>query len=290
MECAYSIDYEDVIDPEKACELYQEQIITDRSSFLCPDCGIPVTCININKFQKICKVNSHFRKLEDHIAGCCFEEQAHKPSEETGKARFKGIVNNDNDVFLTERPQRSFQKRTNRNTKSIDNTFKACRNRLLGGNAPTRYSEYYTIASLVSKFETYTEEGTLSNHSIFIKTFEISYSHLFIKITGQDIGALSQYSRIYYGSAIVTEHDSGYRIGYRNQLILNGNMVRPSIFISHDVLAKHVRGPHWRNQLDDLARSANEILCYVYSKPRISKDKFINFSLINLDYLDLREA
>ena len=78
--------------------------------------------------------------------------------------------------------------------------------------------------------------------------------------------------------------------GNQQKIILNGNMVRPSIFISHDVLAKHVRGPHWRNQLDDLARSANEILCYVYSKPRISKDKFINFSLINLDYLDLREA
>lgn len=290
MECAYSIDYEDVIDPEKACELYQEQIITDRSSFLCPDCGIPVTCININKYQKICKVNPHFRKLEGHIAGCCFEEQAHKPSEGTGKARFKRIVNNDNDVFLTERPQRSFQKKTNSNTKSIDNTFKECRNRLLGDNAPTRYSEYYTIASLVSKFETYTEQGTLSNHSIFIKTFEISYSDLFIKIAGQDIGALSQYFRIYYGNAIVTEHNSGYRIGYRNQLILNGNMVRPSIFISHDLLANHVRGPHWRNQLDDLARSANEILCYAYSKSRISKDKFINFSLINLDYLDLREA
>lgn len=290
MECAYSIDYEDVIDPEKACELYQEKIITDRSSFLCPDCGIPVTCINIDKYQKICKVNPHFRKLEDHIAGCCFEEKTCKSSAETGKARVKRIVNNDNDVFLTERPQRSFQKKTNSNAKSIDNAFQACRNRLLGGNSPTRYSEYYTIASLVSKFETYTEQGTLSNHSIFIKTFENAYSDLFIKITGQDIGALSQYARIYYGNAIVTEHDSGYRIGYRNQIILNGNMVRPSIFISHDVLAKHVRGPHWRNQLDDLARSANEILCYVYSKPRISKDKFINFSLINLDYLDLREA
>jgi len=297
LEEAYSNEYDEIIDPELAYDLYWARVITDKSDFECPSdlCTAKVTCINIDQEKQDMHQSPHFRGY-NHSEDCdaTFGKDKTAGTEVPSKSAQSKFVKNDSisDVFHIKRPKKQFAKK---DLSNIDPNKKKKKIRKRGRNTTGDEfyggSEYYSVRSLVSKFIRYKKENSLSEHKINILGKDLSYKSQFKGIYKQPLSALPDSNLIYWGVSFVdySEENKRYKITFGETLESNGNNIRPSFFISEKMIEEYPVRNLVIKRLEKISKEKDKrAFIFLYSKPCLSGDKYINFNLESLDYLEIR--
>lgn len=297
IEEAYSIEYQDVIDAEKAYELFWEGGIKDKRAFECtdPNCEAQITCVNADKIRAEMKQTPHFKCYGEHSIDCKVIKEFKEIEEERQRGkrtRRIGYIDDKIDILSFERPKKDsiiakINEKTDKDSKRINKEVIKKEYE----NTGRRNSTYYSIKPLISKFEKYYTEGSIDKHFINIKKAIISYEKMFVDIKKQYIESVDKYNRIYYGIGVIyrTKNDKkNYVIffsdGFKDK---NTNTV---ININDKIIEKHYRKNKWREELDFLVElKKKKIIFFIYSKPiKKNNNNFINLPLDNMDYIDYR--
>ncbi len=296
MEDAYSFDYEQIIDAEKAYDLFWSGVITDKRNFQCPEtnCNAHITCANIDKPRYLMKQVVNFRVVGDHSTGCIHHPKnkgKNSNSESDNVGLRNRYIEDSVDVFLFERAKKKpSDNATGVGSKDHYDIKKRVYNERKQNTQ--RNPEYNTIKPLVSKYEEYRLSHQLNKHFIKIMTTQVSYSQMFINFDGLNIDNTSKYDRIYFGEAIVLKpkNTKAFIIKFDRKIIKDGKEFEPSIFIADSIITSHYCKNIWRNNLNELATNKQKAMFYVYSKPRINEvnNSYLNFPITNLNYLDFR--
>lgn len=74
---AYSLDLGKKINAKEADIAYQKGLIGSQKNFQCPhqECGIAVTCANLERPKYKRKVEPYFKSIENHKFGCPLAEE-----------------------------------------------------------------------------------------------------------------------------------------------------------------------------------------------------------------------
>ena len=72
MNIAYSLEFKQIIDAEKAYDLFQSEVIKEKRAFECPNenCTALIICINIDRPLQETKKSVHFRSYGNHLGYC----------------------------------------------------------------------------------------------------------------------------------------------------------------------------------------------------------------------------
>lgn len=295
IEEAFSPDYGDMVDAEKAYDLFWSGEITDKRNFQCSEnCIAQITCANLDKPRSRMKNILHFKIYGTHSPHCDIVTDKTKIGQ---SIETEGIstpretyVDSEIDILLFERPKKDSEI-TSTNIKPTTRKITGGKSNVDNGTNTNakRTPQYSTIKPLVSKFEKYCLNSTLGSHYINIKGNNVSYKSMFVNINNQDFGTLSKYLRIYHGEATIkkVKNTDDYRICFLNAINYQGQSYCPNIYISHSVIEKHYMRHHWKNILEELISMNSNIEFYVYSKAVVNKN-YINFTMQNLDFLEFR--
>ncbi|AUI83416.1 hypothetical protein TE101_14485 [Alteromonas macleodii] len=297
LEEAYSNEYQDIIDPELAYDLYWAGVIRDKSAFECPSdkCNAKVTCINLDQEKQDMYQSPHFRGY-NHSSDCdATFGQDKVPSVEFPTAAAKSkFVKNDyvSDVFHLKRPKNQFAKK---DLKEVDLTKKkkksSRRGKSVTGEEFYGGSEYYSVRSLVSKFIRYKKDDSLSEHKINISGKDFSYKSQFKGVYQQPITALPEENLIYWGVAFIDyfEKKKYYKVTFGETFEYGGVYIRPSFFISEKMITEYPVRNLVVKRLEKISKDNDKrAFVFIYSKPHPSGDSYINFELESLDYLEIR--
>ena len=295
MEIAYSFDYEDVIDAEKAYDLFWSGAITDKKNFQCPSpgCSAQLTCANIDKPRYAMKKRPYFTTKDKH--NCDYVEKCEK-SVGVGAGdvgRRAGYIDSQVDTFLFERPKRKAQ--GNGSKTDLEDKDREIKKRKYfeQDNKPARNGEYNTIKPLVSKFEICKAEEQLDKHYLNIAGYKIPYSQMFVNIDGLDLSTICKYDRIYFGEATVfkvPKKNNDFVVRFAEKIIGERKAYFPTIYIADSIIQKHCWRHVWGNMLNELADSRERTIFYIYSKPKINgkEQEYVNLQITNLNHLDYR--
>ncbi|KID56847.1 hypothetical protein JF50_13190 [Pseudoalteromonas luteoviolacea] len=297
LEEAYSTEYQEIIDPELAYDLYWAGIITDKSAFECPGdkCDAKVTCINLDQEKQDMRQSPHFRGY-NHSDSCdATFGQDRPPGEESPQTPAQSkFVKSDviSDIFHLKRPKNQFAKK---DPKGIDPTKEKKKSRRRGRNitGDELYggSKYYSVRSLVSKFIRYRKNDSLTEYNVNINGKDVSYKSLFKGVYQQPLEALPDENLIYWGVAFIDYLDKQkcYKISFVQTLEHNGDNLRPSFFVSENMIADYPVKNLVVKRLNKLSKEKDKrAFIFIYSKPRFAGGKYINFQLDSLDYLEIR--
>lgn len=305
IEEAYSLDHEDVIDAEKAYELYWEEIIQDKRNFQCPDpdCDAQITCAGLELSREEMKKIPHFRLYGKHNNECSLNENIqdqHKDRPVSTEENLMKYINNEVDIFLLDRPQdHSTTAVTKCSKKDIDHKKNKKRIKEESSSGLKRIPKYSTIKPLITKYEKYQREETLGNHYIHIKGYNVSYKEMFINVSNTKFESMSKYKRVYFGEAKIYAPTGRnyYIIRFKDSITKGQKEYYPSIYISEKLINEHYMNRKWRKTLDMLKDSldSEKLIFFVYSKPTYKKketenktNEYIDFSIASLDYIDYR--
>lgn len=295
LEEAYSIEYGDVIDAEKAYELYWDGVINDKRAFECTDtnCEAQITCVNIDKKRAEMKQTPHFKCYGEHSKECEVIKEFKQIEEDrkSGKRRRTiGYIDNKTDIFSFERPKRDSMimkeiERTDKDSKKknkeiVKNEYE---------NKGSRNTTYYSIKPLISKFEKYYSENSLNKHFINIKGAKVRYDKMFVNIEKTDINSIEKYYRIYYcfGRIYRTKKNEKNLIVFLSGRFKNSDD-KIVIYINDKTIEKHYRKNKWREELDFLVKEKNKkVMFFVNCKPEKKNDN-ITLPLYNMDFIDYR--
>ncbi|AFL99271.1 hypothetical protein Desde_0826 [Desulfitobacterium dehalogenans ATCC 51507] len=296
IEEAYSYDYMDVVDAEKAYELFWEGVIKDKRNFECPaqNCKAQITCSNIDKQIEEMKNTPHFRVYGEHSDECDIYKEIKLAeldvSTEKNKSR-TSYLGSETDIFTTERPKNHYHTRKE-SVKDNDDKHKGIKTSIQTNrdNSLTKRSpEFYSIRPLISKFQRHSKENNLSQRFIKIKGYDVSYKEMFVKIDNNELDKLSKYPRIYFGEATVyRKNNSDFVVRFASSIIDADVKYKPSLYISNEMINSY----YWKHKLqtclNELASNREkQVLVFVYSKP-YKKDRFLNFYIDTLDLIDFR--
>ncbi|WCN13245.1 hypothetical protein GV054_09630 [Marinomonas mediterranea] len=297
LEEAYSNEYQDIIDPELAYDLYWAGVITDKSAFECPSdkCNAKVTCINLDQEKQDMHQSPHFRGYNhsDDCDATFGQDRVAGVESPTASAQSKFVKNDSiSDVFHLKRPKNQFAKK---DLKGVDLTKKKKksnrRERSVTGEEFYGGSEYYSVRSLVSKFIRYKKDGSLSEHKINISGKDVSYKSQFKGVYQQPIVALPDENLIYWGVAFIdyVEKKKYYKVTFGETLEYEGSGIRPSFFISETMISEYPVKNLVVKRLEKISKENDKrAFVFIYSKPHPSGDSYINFELESLDYLEIR--
>ncbi len=295
VDIAYSLDFEGEIDVEKAYDLYWIGIIKDKHNFECPDpnCNAQITCANLDKPIFEIKNVPHFKVYGQHSSDCeVIKSIKNKKIHLSGKNNEKRNIYLDStvDILLFDRPQ-SHSHISNSESKKLKRMqhevkINICNN---SNQMSNRNPEYCTIKPLVSKYERFLKDNTAPFHKIDVKGYKVKYSEMFVQINAQDYASLSKYLRIYFGEANIYRKEKGYQVRYKNTFRLNGQECNPSIYISDTTIEKHYMHSSWKRTLDELVNlNKRRINFFLYSKPTVNEEKYINLPISKMDFFDYR--
>ncbi|ERI92149.1 hypothetical protein HMPREF1982_02690 [Clostridiales bacterium oral taxon 876 str. F0540] len=300
MDYAYSLEYKDIVDAEKAYELYWEGIISDKQAFICPepDCNAQITCSNIDKEKRFLKQKPHFRCYGNHKNNCPNDE------EKIGVAGFDdgqerknlGYIDPLVDVLLLKRKEKS-PSITN-NKPDIDNDYNAIKRRIKSDieTNGSRRSEYVTIMPIVTKFQKYIELGTTSNHYIENQGKNIKYSDMFINLDKGQLEWYSNFNRVHFGKAKVVKvkgKDDHFRLVFTKKLKFKDKEYIPNVYISNKIINSSYRNKKWLDELKELQQTGKEINAFIYGKVKINQveqKQYFNIDICEakLDFIDIR--
>ncbi|WP_025820429.1 hypothetical protein [Shewanella marina] len=279
---AYSVEFEQIIDAELAYDLYWTGIIRNKSSFQCPctECQAKVTCINLDQIKQNMRQTPHFRSY-CHSSQCTIQHQTDKLLNEQTITTAS---------FHLQRPSQQLQPKQ---------SCSAPNNSLLLNSSPKHTSiekqashpHYYSVRSLVTNFIKFRQQQTLENHKIKIETHEICYQDLFKGIYKQPLDKLPEQNCIYWGLAYVDYNPQKqfYRITFIQTLTHNEQMIRPSLFISEREIERYPVKKLLLSRLTNITEQKDKrAFIFVYGKPTLHEDRFINFKVSNLDHLEIR--
>lgn len=303
IEEAYSTDYLDLVDAEKAYDLFWSGVIKDKRNFECPDpnCDAQITCANLDKARDKMKNILHFKTYGVHSPECDVVSDKSKinlPQNNSDPSLpRKSYVDSETDIFLLKRPkQHSNIVNTRSGISAIEHKDIKAKIKQNYLSNSKRDPEYSTIKPLVSKFEDYFLENTLSKHYIKISDYKVSYRNMFVEVNNQEINTLSKYPRIYYGEAsIIKARTNDYRIRFISQINHDGKSYNPEVYIHGSVLNRHYMRRYWKNLLDEILSLRGKARFFVYCKPAFNENTknditttYLNFKINSLDYLEFR--
>lgn len=304
---ARSIELDRIVDPELAYDLFWADQISDKTQFAClgEGCGAQTTCANIDRPRHEMKQSPHFRVIGNHVSGCevveaLFSSVSSELASGGGGSRARSFKNPDlPDVFRLRRPENHLVKaKIESDDPKAGARAKAKRKR--SGQSSTRkagHSTHYSIGPLISKFIRYREEGVTQDRFVKIGTRELSYKDLFVGVYHQDLENLPSTPRIYWGMTFMGRNlkDNGFRIGFADYFVSDGNDIKPSIPISDSKLASYPVNKPLKKVLERKSKEplAKDRRCFVfvYSKPELNEYRgklYINFKFSSLDYIETR--
>lgn len=297
LEEAYSNEYQEIIDPELAYDLYWAGIITDKSNFSCPSdkCNARVTCINLDQEKQDMHQSPHFRGYK-HSDECDATLHLDKKTgiETPGQSAQSKFVKNDavSDVFNLKRPKNQFAKKE---PSGIDPNKVQKRSSRKGKNTNGEEfyggSEYYSVRSLVSKFIRYKKDDSLSEHKVNISGTDLAYKSLFKGVYQQPIEALPNENLVYWGVAFIDflSNKECYKITFGETLKSKDTQARPSFFIPKKKIEEYPVRNLVMKRLEKISSLDDKrAFVFIYSRPHASGESYINFNLESLDYLEIR--
>ncbi|MBB3801304.1 hypothetical protein FHR47_001538 [Xanthomonas arboricola] len=301
-ELAYSEEFNDIINAERAYELYWADIITDKRAFCCPGeaCPARYTCANLDTPELELKQQPHYRVqrgYDTHTAGCPFEGDVEKiVGSGVGKGRQADAGSPAPDRFLMSRPADHFKAKT-----AISGGTGGLRGHGVGGGSGglrSRRTDFYSVAALVSRWTKARTAGVDADQTIRVGANQaITYKEMFEcifskrpQLTGKD--------RVYWGTASIAEEEKGFRIKFRDAIesVLPGTKlprkVRPSLMIwRSDLQASEMKKLHAK-RLMRFASSGEPCVVFLYGVPLVTKGKdesglYVGFKVKNLDLIDV---
>lgn len=303
MDAAYSLAYGQIIDAEKAYDLYQVRIIQNKRAFECPNenCDAQVTCANIDRTIQS-KNSVHYRAYGNHSLNCSYHENNLKRKFSSSNKESNRSKDH-NTYVLTKRPKDYYDKKTttlkDKNLDKEKNVQKREYSRNKNSNSPKKY---FWLAPIVTPFLNHwkTEnEKKLKNKSLKINNYRTSFLDFFEEIDNQDYSSFSEYPKIYFGKAFLYKFSKGVdkvKVYYDSHIRVNDEQKRLSVNLDFQILSQYKTYEYWKEKLFKVADENLTFLFFVYGKPTLKnytpKDKkevtYVYFPTKNLDYMDIR--
>ena len=261
IEEAYSIEYAEVIDAEKAFELYWDGLIQNKRGFKCSGCDLKITAANIDKERTEMKNTPHFRAYGVHDIGCEYEFIKEKHGDISSNKNYKKQLTIDKqlDSLFLERPNNHQYVSSGKNVKnSIKEQKSPAKNNSNKKGYQKKSSKYYSIKPLVSKFIKYEIENKIEDNYINIKGYNISYADMFIELNQIDLSNISKYKRVYYGDGCIfpSKKHGDFIISFKPG-ITNDDNKGTSLYISNDLIQKTRTHKKWISALNNLTKNKN---------------------------------
>ncbi len=295
IEEAHSLEYGEVIDVEKAYELYWDGLIQDKRAFECPGCSRKITAAGIDKDRTEMKNTPHFRAYGIHNLGCSYKFEKDIESKSVSNKNNRSQLNIDNQVdsLFLQRPNNHQYVRSSTNVKSgIKDKESSLMNNSTKKNSRKKSSNYYSIKPLVSKFINYENENKTMDHFINIEGKKITYADMFTDLTQVELRNISKYKKVYYGDGIIvpSKRNNGDYIIFFKPGIINDEDKTTSLYISNELIQNTLTHNKWVSVLNSLTENQTTVRFFAYCKISYrDKVKYINLTqLSNLDFIDFR--
>lgn len=293
LEEAYSIERNEIIDAERAYDLYWSGKLSDKKAFQCPDknCEADVTCACMDIAEQSLKQVPHFRIVGEHSSECKLFEDTNEIEynvehghDSIGQNRAKSKE----EKFHFSRP--SYKNNSeDEHGQIINKPLSKKITKTTGYNQGENIKRFYSLRPVIKNWLRYRKNEELESKYINFERL-ISYKDLFKGVYHQDICYLGKENFIYWGKAFIDSLKSGkgYKVKFAEPLESEGKRIRPSFFVSNQMIEKYEVKNLLIKRLEKIAKSDNHIcVVFIYSKPKLS-GKYINFDIDNLDLLEIR--
>lgn len=301
LEYAYSRDLKLEINSAQADIAFEEGKITSQKNFLCPECGIAVTCANLEKPKKDRKRDPYFKSVEDHKLDCekGNNEKTRKSQNKTEEDFYRGIEVQPNKVRINLAPPTAKEQGNPNNNENHTSRRKNEKTSNINGNSKVPQINSRKISSLVTAFLK-DEKFEVSLPNPYPE--DISLQDLFIEIKGQNINALEQDCwRVYWGKAWINKYDEFYQIKFDSflcddDLKPNGQgdrQVQPTFFISNNLVENYPYKKFNEKSMSEMASTKEikrppKMVFILADTPALNaKAEHINFVLEGLAYLEI---
>ncbi len=295
LEKAYSRETSNVITATDADTLYLQGIISSKFEFECPDanCDAQVTCANLDKPKDKRKRSPYYIVVSEHSDVCLIGNDIinKNRSQTTSDYGYS-----DDDVFIENVARINLNPLNNKRSENDKSDSDDCdeagmvlqnRGKAEGDLTKKQQQRNPNLSSLVSSFL----KG--DNFEIqFPGSDPVALQSAFIKINGQQINVFDDEMRIYYGKAWINKcsGDTGFSVRFEKGLRYGELSVRPSFFISNQLIEEHSYRKFQKATLEAL--TTNKLVDFYLlspSGPYLHKSKkYINFRLEGLQYLEYR--
>ncbi|MGG2103400.1 hypothetical protein [Stenotrophomonas sp. NRRL B-14846] len=302
-ELAFSTEFNDTINAERAYELYWADVIADKRAFLCPEhesgCPAKYTCANMDTEQLQLKQVPHFRNQHDsppHREGCPHIAELELRGG-NGESRPSEVGQPAPDRFLLTRPAGHFDVR--QGTAGGPGAGAGGRS---GSGEPggtrSRRTQFYSLAALVSRWLKARRDAVDDTMMVSAGTQEaLSYRELFENFF-EKRPHLSGNTRVYWSKAWIRKTDDGFRITFCEPVVsLAGETLeeplRPTAMIWNSVLAaSEMKSLHARRLLR-FAESNAPCVVFLYGVPVLQEKQsgtYLNFDVKSLDLVDVQDT
>ncbi|MFA6197223.1 MAG: hypothetical protein WC656_11345 [Sulfurimonas sp.] len=293
LEEAYSIERNEIIDAERAYDLYWSGQLSDKKAFQCPDekCNAHVTCACMDIVEQNLKQVPHFRIISEHSSECTLFDDENKIEYSTeNPTNIIGInrTKSKEEKFYFSRPKNSDTNQENTETGINKTSIKKTTN-TSGYNQGENIRRFHSLRPIIKNWLNYRKNGILESKNIDFERL-ISYKDLFKGVYHQDIRFLGKENFIYWGIAFIDslKNKKGYQVKFTEYLISGELNKRPSFFISNEMIEKYEIKNLLIKRLETISKSdKNRCVVFIYSKPTCKKE-YINFNIDNLDLLEIR--
>lgn len=302
-ELAYSVEFNEEINAERAYELYWAEVIFDKRAFRCAHAGCPAryTCANMDKPELLLKQQPHFREQQGHEAhaadcGVLAAQAALRGGGAPGPRAEAGTPAPDR--LLLKRPAGHFTPKQTLAGGAVGTS--GSRSAGGEGGVRSRSTEFYSVRSLVSRWLKARRAGTDAQQTLQVGAQEaLSYKEMFECIFYKR-PQLSGSTRVYWGTATITEDAKAYRIKFSSavQSIADTTLKerrRPTLTIWKDTLkTSEMRAMH-EKRLSNYAQSGEDCVVFVYGAPEIAAAKagdgtFVNFAVRSMDLVSIEST
>lgn len=265
MDTAYSKEYGQIIDAQKAYELMWREKIYDLRAFTCPEegCDAQVTLANGKCERRFMKQRPSFRCYGTHHLEC-----------QLFKKKKKICL----DILVLDQQMTSSKRKASSIKKSESNC---------------RQSAYKTIMPIVGKFLLYQSLKALSAHHILCFGRKYTYDQLFVSLINR-VPISTEY-RIYYGAARFVKHSEkeDYMIFFLSAITYNETKLKPSAYISKKIIQNSYKNQLWEKELADLSKNKTVVQVFILGKlveNRVADKCYLNIKICSakLDLIDIR--
>lgn len=277
---AYSNEYEDIIDAEKAYELYWDGEITDKRKFQCKNdnCYAQITCANIDKERVLMKKKPYFLLVGKHscVLDSDLEELNVLNSDELAiEGRY---IDDEKDILISSEERKGRESRKKLTPVDETEDFDRVRKKKSESkNRGKRNSEYKTIAPLVSKYLKYSEDNALETKKIAFDGKEITYKEFFVEIDDYSCNYFIKDSRIYFGNATIVKapkNQNEFIVKFKKNVKFRGLIRLPSIYISNSILDDSSRKINWRKKLEFYSENDVDIKLFICGHLKLIENEY----------------
>ena len=287
---AYSIELKQVITADQADKEYSEGRISSKFAFECPDeiCHAAVTCANLDKPKRLRKRDPYYKVVDSHHADCLIGDSISPSRRRSGE--YDDIYSDSDEYFshavrLNLQPssiRRSEESYQDQEPTSIEKRGRPSTSEQEGKQKIQRSK---VLSAMIDAF--------LANESLVVQLPDselINIKELFIEINGQELSALPDDHRIYYGPAWINKLEQGYQVRFANTLKAGTLEKRPTFLITDQLIEHSNLGKFKAAAMDKLTdKKPKQVFIYSVAGPR-QKDSYLNFWLDGLEYMDYRTS